>query len=134
MKHRWFLALLVLCSLALVAFSPLAQPADPADLASVLVWLATGPGALIVVGAAMAFLLEKIPGWGTVVAEGLRPWIVLALSIGLAFGAQYLLTRPEVVAVLQPIYATVFLVAAAWLGSQLGYAQAKNLDMRGARA
>lgn len=131
---RLFLALLILCSLALVAFAPLAQPEDPASLESVLIWLATGPGALIVVGAALAFLLEKIPGWGTVVPEKLRPWIVLALSVGLAFGAQYLLTRPDVVAVLQPIYATLFMVAAAWLGTQLGYGQVKVFEMRGPRA
>lgn len=125
---------LLLCSLALVAFAPLAQPEEPTSLESVLIWLATGPGALLVVGAALAFLLEKIPGWGTVVPEGLRPWIVLALSVGLAFGAQYLLTRPDVIVVLQPIYATLFMVAAAWAGSQFGYAQAKLAGLRAPRA
>jgi hypothetical protein len=55
------------------------------------------------------------------------------LSVGMAFGAKALLTYPEVVQQIAPIYTMLFLIGSAWLGTQLGYARAKITGMRAAR-
>lgn len=124
--------LVVMLSLALIAATWL-QPADPSDLFEVLKWIAIGPGALIVAGAALAFFLEIIPGWGSKVPKALRPWIVLGLAILMAFGAQALLAYPDIVKKVAPIYTMLFLIVSAWLGTQLGYARAKVTGMRAPR-
>jgi hypothetical protein len=51
----------------------------------------------------------------------------------MAFGAKALLTYPEVVQQIAPIYTMLFLIGSAWLGTQLGYARAKITGMRAAR-
>jgi hypothetical protein len=111
------LALIVLFSWCLVAFR-LFQPANPEDLTAILTWLAAGPGAVWVAGRALSFLLEQIPAWGTAISGQLRWWIVLVLSGGLMFGAYTLLQQSEVVLQLSPIYQMLFMLVAAWLGSQ----------------
>jgi hypothetical protein len=51
----------------------------------------------------------------------------------MAFGAKALLTYPEVVQQIAPIYTMLFLIGSAWLGTQLGYARAKITGMRAVR-
>lgn len=123
-QHRLFLTLLVPVILLLAAFSWL-QPPDPSDLGAVLAWLALGPGAVYVAGQAFSYLLEKVPGWGTTVPEGARPYIVLAIAVGLAAGANFLLTRADVVGAIGPYYALIFQIIAAWLGTQKAFSDQK---------
>lgn len=130
---RFLLTLLVILVVPLLIAARPLQPADPTDLLQVLEWLAMGPGALVVAGAALAFVLEIVPGWGSKVPATLRPWIVLGLAVGMAFGAKALLAYPDVVQQIAPIYMMLFLTGSAWLGTQLGYARAKITGMRAAR-
>ena len=123
--YRFLLTVVVImATFPLIAARSL-QPADPTDLLQVLEWLALGPGALIAAGAALAFVLEIVPGWGSKMPAALRPWIVLGLTIAMAFGARALLAYPDVIQKIAPIYTTLFLIVSAWLGTQLGYARAK---------
>lgn len=111
------MVLISLSSLLLMAFRSF-QPATPEDLNVILAWLAAGPGAVWVAGRALSFLLEQIPVWGTAISGQLRWWIVLVLSGGLMFGAYALLQQSELVLKLSPIYQMLFMLVAAWLGSQ----------------
>lgn len=126
MKIRLILLLLSLLALLSLAFAWL-QPTDPLDLATVLAWVAAGPGAVWVAGRALSFLLEQIPGWGTVLSGRLRWWIVLVLSAGLMIGAYLLLQRVELLAQIDPIYKMLFMLVAAWLGTQQQYIQLKGV-------
>lgn len=132
---RWFIlsSLLIIVALMLIAANTMQEPADPSDFLGVLQWLALGPGALFVAGNGLAFLLEIFPAWGSIIHEKLRPWIVLGLTILLAFGAKAALAYPAVVEQIKPIYTTVFLIVAAWAGSQFGHASAKAAGMRAER-
>jgi hypothetical protein len=126
--------LLILAALTLIAANPLQiGPEDPSDFLGVLQWLALGPGALFVAGSGLAFLLELFPAWGSAISGQLRPWIVLVLTIILAFGAKFALTYPTIIEQIAPVYTTLFLIVAAWVGSQFGYARAKIAGMRADR-
>jgi len=110
------------------------QPEDPTNLTEVLAWLALGPGAVYIAGRALAIFLEKLPGWGTYVPESLRPWLVIILGVGLSFGAQYLLSQTEVLAIVAPVYKHIVTIIVAWLGSQQEYNSLKARGLRGKRA
>jgi hypothetical protein len=97
-------------------------------------WIAFGPGAVYVAGRALAIILEKFPGWGTYVPESLRPLIVLALGLGLSFGAQYLLTQEGILVEITPIYKHIVTIILAWLGTQQEYNNLKHRGLRGKRA
>jgi hypothetical protein len=95
------LVILVVASLSLLlmAAAPAPQGSSPPDwsnLVSVLTWVAAG-GAFYYIGKGLSLLLEKVPGWGSKFPAFLRPWTVLILGIGAAFGAQYLLTQTMIV-------------------------------------
>lgn len=134
-NRRLYVPLLLLAMLALFFASAFVQPEDPSDLFAVLAWLAAGPGALFVAGYAVSFLLESVPGWGSTVPEGLRPWLVLAIAVALSFGAQVALKAVPsgILGDAAAIYKTLFLIVSTWVGSQLGYGRAKALDMRAPR-
>lgn len=116
------LLLLVLVSLLLMAF---AQPEDVSDLVAVLTWLALGPGAMYIAGQAMSHFVEKVPGWASRVPEVLRPFIVLLLAVGLAYGARLLLAQTEIVAAISPEYTFIVGIIVAWLGSQREFGRLK---------
>lgn len=127
-------ALLMVAAL-LIAAAPFVQPEDPSDLNAVLVWLAAGPGALFVANAALAFLYENIPGWGSVVPPDLRPWLVLGMAVLLTFAAQAALVHVPagVFDQVADIYKTIFMVVSAWLGSQVAYGWLKSKGLRAER-
>ena len=122
---RSVLLFFALVSLLLMAFRPLFQTPDASDLTAVLIWFAAGPGGIYLAGRALAFLFEKVPGWGTKVPEALRPWIVLLAGVGLAVGAHFLLAQPAVIAAINPYYVMLIGVALAWLGSQQQFTSLK---------
>ncbi len=124
--------LLIVAAFFLVAFRAL-QPEDPADLVGVLSWLALGPGALFVAGYAFSYLLEKVPGWGTVLPDFARAIIVIVLAVGLAIGARYLLSRMDIVAAIDPLYTLVIGILVAWYGTQKAFAQQKFTGLLQAR-
>lgn len=125
MKTRFMLLVLALLALFSLAFAPLLQPAEPTDLVAVLAWMAAGPGAVWVAGRALSFLLEQVPGWGTALSGTARWWIVLVLSGGLMVGAYLLVQRADLLAQADPIYKMVFMLVAAWLGTQQQFTQFK---------
>lgn len=126
MKIRFMLLILALLALLSMAFMPLFQPAEPSDLLAVLAWMAAGPGAVWVAGRALSFLLEQVPGWASALTGTLRWWIVLVLSAGLMVGAYALLQRGDLLAQADPIYKMIFMLVAAWLGTQQQFAQLKT--------
>ena len=126
----FFLCLIVLLSLLLIAA---VQPEDPSDLNEVLLWMALGPGALFVAGNGLSYLLEIVPGWGSKILVSWRPWIVLALTVGLAFGAKALLGYEDLVSQIAPTYKMLFMVIGGWLGSQFAYGRLKMSGMRAER-
>lgn len=123
---RFALLFVALLSLVALAFRPLAQSPEPSDLTGVIVWLAAGPGGIYFAGRALAFLFEKFPGWGTKMPEGLRPWIVLLAGFGLAIGAHFLLTAPDIIAAISPYYVLIIGTFIAWLGSQQQFTALKE--------
>ena len=133
MKKRPLVFVFMFISLLLIAASFL-QPEDPGDLNEVLIWLALGPGAVYVAGRALSIFLEKLPGWATKVPESLRPYIVLALGIGLSFGAKALLDQGEVLAQIAPIYKDLVTIIVAWLGTQQQYLSMKASGTRALRS
>ena len=127
----WVIVILIgLLSVFLIAAL---QPEDPSDLNQVLIWLAVGPGALFVAGNGLSYFLEIFPGWGSKILVSWRPWIVLALTVGLAFGAKALLAYDGLVSQISPAFKMLFTVIAAWIGSQFAYARLKSSGMRAGR-
>jgi hypothetical protein len=114
------LPLLVLVAFFLIAARAL-QPTDPGDLVQVLTWLA-GVGAVYVVGYGLSFLLEQVPGWGSKFPGWARGPVVILLSAGVAFGAQYLLRQTHVVELLGPIFTMIVQIILAYLGTQKAFA------------
>jgi len=126
------LATLVVASLSLLlmAAAPAPQGSSPPDwsnLVSVLTWIAAG-GAFYYIGKGLSLLLEKVPGWGSKFPAFLRPWTVLILGIGAAFGAQYLITQVDLLARLSPWFERVILLGFIWYGTQT---QFENLKAAG---
>jgi hypothetical protein len=107
---------LLLLTLALLAF----QPSDPADLTSVLTWLA-GVGAVYAVGYGVSFILEKVPGWGSKLPSWARGVIVIALSAGVALGAQYLLGQAHFIGVFGPVFTLIVQMVVTYVGTQRAY-------------
>lgn len=123
------LAVLVLASLSLLlmAAAPAPQGSDPPDwanLPSVLGWIAAG-GAFYYIGKGLSLLLEKVPGWGSKFPAFLRPWTVLVIGIGAAFGAQYLLSQTAILAQLGPWFERVVMLAFIWYGTQTQFEELK---------
>jgi hypothetical protein len=114
------LIVLVFLSLFLIAARSL-QPTDPTDLVAVLTWLA-GIGAVYVVGYGLSFLLEKVPGWGMKVPGWAKGAIIIVFSIGVALGAQYLLTQTHVIVLLGPVFTLIVQMILAYLGTQKAFA------------
>ena len=113
-------------SLLLIAAAPLqgSSPSDWSNLVSVLTWVAAG-GAFYYIGKGLSLLLEKVPGWGSKFPAFLRPWTVLAIGVGVAFGAQYLLTQTTIVAQLGPWFERVILLGFIWYGTQMQFEDLK---------
>ncbi len=119
--------LLASLTLLLVAAAPAPQGSSPPDwsnLVSVLTWIAAG-GAFYYIGKGLSLLLEKVPGWGSKFPAFLRPWTVLILGVGVAFGAQYLLTQTTIVAQLGPWFERVILLGFIWYGTQTQFEELK---------
>ena len=100
------------------------SPPDWSNLVSVLTWVAAG-GAFYYIGKGLSLLLEKVPGWGSKFPAFLRPWTVLILGVGVAFGAQYLLTQTTIVAQLGPWFERVVLLGFIWYGTQKQFEELK---------
>lgn len=114
-------------SLLLMAAAPAPQGSSPPDwsnLVSVLTWIAAG-GAFYYIGKGLSLLLEKVPGWGSKFPASLRPWTVLVLGIGAAFGAQYLITQVDLLAKLSPWFERVILLGFIWYGTQSQFEELK---------
>ena len=123
------IATLVLASLSLLlmAAAPAPQGDSPpnwSNLVSVLTWIAAG-GAFYYIGKGLSLLLEKVPGWGSKFPAFLRPWTVLVLGIGAAFGAQYLITQVDLLAKLSPWFERVILLGFIWYGTQTQFEELK---------
>jgi hypothetical protein len=123
------LATLFLASLTLllVAAAPAPQGSSPPDwsnLVSVLTWIAAG-GAFYYIGKGLSLLLEKVPGWGSKFPAFLRPWTVMAIGVGAAFGAQYLITQVDLLAKLSPWFERVILLGFIWYGTQTQFEELK---------
>ena len=128
MKRSLWVILLCISLVVLVftvAFTFL-QPVEPTDLVAVLAWLAAGPGAVWVAGRALSFLLEQIPGWGSALSGTLRWWIVLVLAAGVMVGAYMLLQQAALLPQLDSVYKMVFMLIAAWLGTQQQFVSLKT--------
>lgn len=131
-RSRMFvLALVILVvaslSLLLMAAAPAPQGTSPPDwsnLVSVLAWVAAG-GAFYYIGKGLSLLLEKVPGWGSKFPAFLRPWTVLILGVGAAFGAQYLITQVHLLARLSPWFERVILLGFIWYGTQTQFEELK---------
>lgn len=121
-------ATLVLASLSLLlmaaAPAPQGTPTDWSNLVTVLTWVAAG-GAFYYIGKGLSLLLEKVPGWGSKFPAFLRPWTVLILGVGAAFGAQYLITQVDLLAKLSPWFERVILLAFIWYGTQTQFEELK---------
>jgi hypothetical protein len=128
------LALVLLIAVVpfLLAFRFL-QVTDWGDLAGVLAAVAAGPLALYLAGKGLAYLFEIIPGWGINVPGWAKGPIVLAVSIGLMFGADFALSQITVIAMIAPYYRRVIEVVLLFLGSQVGYANLTAAGLRQAR-
>jgi hypothetical protein len=113
-------------SLLLIAARPLqgSSPPDWSNLVSVLTWVAAG-GAFYYIGKGLSLLLEKVPGWGSKFPAFLRPWTVLILGVGAAFGAQYLITQVDLLAKLSPWFERVILLGFIWYGTQTQFEEMK---------
>lgn len=115
-------------SLLLMAAAPAPQGSSPTDwsnLVSALTRFAAG-GAFYYIGKGLSLLLEKVPGWGSRFPAFLRPWTVLILGIGAAFGAQYLITQVDLLAALSPWFERVILLGFIWYGTQTQFEQLKT--------
>ena len=121
MRALFVLSWLLLLAAPLLLGFRAQQPTDPGDLVQVLTWLA-GVGAVYVVGYGLSFLLEKVPGWGSKFPGWARGPVVILFSVGVAFGAQYLLRQTHVVELLGPIFTMIVQIILAYLGTQKAFA------------
>jgi hypothetical protein len=96
---------------------------DWTSLNAVLAWLVAG-GAVFVANYAFALIAENFPAWHKL-PSWLKFLIPIITSVLLAFGAQQLLLYPDIIEVIQPLWALLVTIILAWLGSQKGLMAAK---------
>lgn len=101
----------------------LAQLPDWTNLNEVLLWIVAGGGSIIV-AAFFSWLAENFEFWHKI-PKNVKLILSLVLSIAIGAGAYYLLSMPELITIIQPIYALVVLIILTWLGSQAAYMFAK---------
>jgi hypothetical protein len=97
---------------------------DWLSLEAVLAWLVAG-GSVFAVNYGLALLAENWAMWHNF-PKWLKFLIPVVVSVLLAFGAQYLLSRPDLIGIAQPVWAMIVTVFLAWIGSQKGYMSARS--------
>lgn len=100
------------------------QPQDWGDLAGTLMWIAAGPGGVFLAMYVLAYLAETIPGWHNL-PDFVKRAVPVALAALFAFGAQYALQSPDVVAMLQPFWALLILIFVGVGASLVGHREAQ---------
>ena len=119
----WRYLIITLFALLLMGFTFVENP-DWTDFEAVAGWLAFGGGAPIVIAYALSLLVENWPAWHDL-PRGVKFILPMLASVGLSIGANYLLSFPEVVAGIAPIWFVIISAVLAWLGSQFAYMKTK---------
>jgi len=87
---------------------------------SVLQWLTSGAGAVILTGWLASWLLEDWKTWALLNAK-LKKIIILLISAVLGVGGTLLYSNPQWTAQIQPYLDTLVLVVTAWLTTQVAH-------------
>jgi hypothetical protein len=82
-------------------------------------YLVTG-GAVVVASWAASWGLEEFAWWAALPAKA-KQFSILGASAVLACLGQFLLSRPDIVALIAPYLQAVILTVAAWLGTQTAH-------------
>lgn len=88
------------------------------SLSEFLVWLASAPGALVVAGLLVAYILERFEVWHNL-AHDIKSAVTLALAVGVSYLAEKYLNT-DIVAGNQELN-QMFSLIVYYLGNQLGY-------------
>lgn len=102
---------------------------DPTDLQAVLLWLATGGGAVIVVNWASSWLVENWVWWHNLRGE-VKFVIVNVFALLVAIGAQFLLSQPAIVDQISNYWTLLVTIILYSLGvgtSQFAYALSTHM-------
>jgi hypothetical protein len=102
---------------------------DLTSLGSVLLWLAGGIGGPAVVMQILSLLGSKWAWWNNL-PSFVQFVIPMVLSVLIALGASLLLTKPDIVAALNPVYVIIMQTVVAYLASQKQYQTTKTLEYK----
>lgn len=87
-------------------------------LSEFLVWLASAPGAMVVAGLFVAYVLERVSVWHGL-AHDLKVAITVALAVGFSYLAKEFLSVDIVTA--NPELNQIWAMVIYYLGNQVGY-------------
>jgi len=94
-------------------------------IGSVIDWLASGAGAVIVVSWAASWLLEDVKAWADIDAKW-KKLIILVVAVLVGLGGTVLQQNPEWVEAIKPYLDTLVLVVSAWLTTQVAHKADKS--------
>lgn len=91
---------------------------------AVLLWLLVGGGGVYVANYVFALIAENIAGWHNLpkIVKFILPMLT---AVGLGFLAQFILSKPDVIGVVQPYWLLIVSILISYLGSQIGYMKAR---------
>lgn len=100
---------------------------DVLNLTSVLLWLAGGIGGPAVVMQILSLFASKWAWWNNL-PRAVKFIVPMIVSILIAFGANFLLAKPDLVATLSPFYVILMQTVVAYLASQKQYQRTQLLE------
>lgn len=100
---------------------------DISDLNSLVLWLTTSGGAVILVGWAAAWYLEPLAWWKKIGGNN-RLLIILGMSLVLGILSTWVQTQPALIEALAPYFRTVIAIVGVWLTTQVAHRLDTNTD------
>jgi len=118
-----FIVVLVLCFLvvppALAASSAVDSP-GPTDLSSLLIWLTSSGGAVILLAWAASWYLEGLTWWQKLTSQN-RSLIILVGALVLGLLSVWVQTQPALIVTLDPYFKAAMGIISVWIVTQTAH-------------
>jgi hypothetical protein len=123
----FFLLSLIVILISAFTFPVFAQAGDspgaaptPTDFSSLLSWLTTSGGAVMLLAWAASWYLERLAWWQKIQPEN-RSLIILLGALFLGLPSVWLQTRPDLVLLLNPYFKAAMAIISVWLVTQAAH-------------
>ena len=115
------IVIIVLCLIIVPpALAQSGQPPAPTDLTSLLTWLTSSGGAVILLAWAASWYLEGLAWWQKITSQN-RSLIILGGALVLGLASVWVQTQPGLIAALDPYFKAAMAIIGVWIVTQAAH-------------